>query len=325
MYDWSTGLLYKGGRYFDPTLGIWLALAPLIVLQSWRGRKGKRRRGFSWYLVLVLCLVGMSGALTACNSGGTSLPPTLTACTGTEITTPFGPPLGNNVVFVDPPSGGQHPTHPQAQTWSSNDKQTVEPVLTDVINNKFGGPTGFGGLNTVLTEFGVSANNPIRLFRKPIGSNPYAAASVGRPNVTIFDHWFSGGSSLQEALLGHEMAHYWDQSYGYALTTEMGGWINWGTTATDRGSHAPVEDIAEAVRVYFWNQYDEGREWTDDIEAGLALANDARYGGRGRDGLRLDPGQLQLPTDQRQPSATGTIQVQDRYDWLEMKFTGRWR
>jgi hypothetical protein len=31
IYDWSTGLIYKNGRYFDPTLGIWLTLAPFVV------------------------------------------------------------------------------------------------------------------------------------------------------------------------------------------------------------------------------------------------------------------------------------------------------
>jgi subtilisin family serine protease len=35
IYDWSTGLIYKDGRYFDPTLGIWLALAPLVIGGGW--------------------------------------------------------------------------------------------------------------------------------------------------------------------------------------------------------------------------------------------------------------------------------------------------
>jgi hypothetical protein len=41
IYDWSTGLIYKNGRYFDPTLGIWLALAPLVIGGGWfvRGRR----------------------------------------------------------------------------------------------------------------------------------------------------------------------------------------------------------------------------------------------------------------------------------------------
>jgi hypothetical protein len=67
VYDWSTGLIFKGGRYFDPTLGIWLALVPLVVIQSWRGRK-RRRRGFPWYVV-VLVIVGVGGVLTACGKG----------------------------------------------------------------------------------------------------------------------------------------------------------------------------------------------------------------------------------------------------------------
>jgi len=65
VYDQSTGLLYKGGRYFDPSLGIWLALLPLLVV-----RRKKRRRGFPWVVVLALCLGGMSGVLTACGPGG---------------------------------------------------------------------------------------------------------------------------------------------------------------------------------------------------------------------------------------------------------------
>jgi len=34
--------------------------------------------------------------------------------------------------------------------------------------------------------------------------------------------------------------------------------------------------------------------------------------------------QLQLPVGDRRPSRDGTIQVQDRYDWLQMKFGKPW-
>jgi YD repeat-containing protein len=63
----STWLIYKDGRYFDPLLGIWLALMPLVVVQSWRGRK-RKGRGWPW-VVVVLFLVGVSGTLTACVDG----------------------------------------------------------------------------------------------------------------------------------------------------------------------------------------------------------------------------------------------------------------
>lgn len=51
VYDWSTGLIYQNGRYFDPNLGIWLALAPLVVVQGWRKRKD-RRYGHLWVLAV---------------------------------------------------------------------------------------------------------------------------------------------------------------------------------------------------------------------------------------------------------------------------------
>ncbi len=65
VYDESTGLIYKGGRYFDPSLGIYLALGPLAVIGGWKRRK-KGQRGMLLYLLLTLTLVGMGGMLTAC-------------------------------------------------------------------------------------------------------------------------------------------------------------------------------------------------------------------------------------------------------------------
>jgi hypothetical protein len=44
IYDWSTGLIYKGGRYFDPNLGIWTSLAPYVVWQGWPLRAKRRKR-----------------------------------------------------------------------------------------------------------------------------------------------------------------------------------------------------------------------------------------------------------------------------------------
>ena len=61
VYDWSTGLIYRGGRYFDPMLGIWLALMPLMVVQGWRKRKDKRQ----WVLLVCVGLFAV-GSLAGC-------------------------------------------------------------------------------------------------------------------------------------------------------------------------------------------------------------------------------------------------------------------
>jgi YD repeat-containing protein len=87
VYDWSTGLIYKDGNYFDPMLGIWLALAPLMVVQSWRRRKRKGRR-FPWYVVVLLG-VCMSGLLTACQG----LPPEAVEATLCVEVTPTPHPM----------------------------------------------------------------------------------------------------------------------------------------------------------------------------------------------------------------------------------------
>ena len=86
----STGLLYRGGRYFDPTLGIWLALGPLVVIQGWRKRrKRKGRREMKWYVLVALLVVGVGGVLVACGPGSEPTP----WPTSTELPSPIPPSL----------------------------------------------------------------------------------------------------------------------------------------------------------------------------------------------------------------------------------------
>ncbi len=192
--------------------------------------------------------------------------------------------------------------------------------------DKFGGSDGFGNLDTALTEFRVSEKRPIVLVQQP-NSNPNKPAAVaflpscGNAFVRIYNSWFN--EPEKEMLLGHEMAHYWDIAQNDTLGQEMTKWVNWGDTAKDYGTRSDREDFAGAVEVYFWPQGDENREWTDDDWAGLALANDPAYGGRGKDGLRLAPNYQSFPlNDNNRLSATGTGRVYDRYDYLECKFSG---
>jgi hypothetical protein len=84
VYDWSTGLIYRDGRYFDPALGIWLALVPLMVVQGGRKRKSRRQ----WALLLGVALLAV-GTLVGCGGGETPTPtPTLCIPTGTPSPSP---------------------------------------------------------------------------------------------------------------------------------------------------------------------------------------------------------------------------------------------
>jgi YD repeat-containing protein len=92
VYDWSTGLIFKSGRYFDPSLGIWLACPALIVWSTWRprkrrkGRKGNKSKGQIFLLLVALLLVTIP--LTGCNEPG----PTPTICPTPDTTPPGLPP-----------------------------------------------------------------------------------------------------------------------------------------------------------------------------------------------------------------------------------------
>jgi hypothetical protein len=101
IYDWSTGLIYKNGRYFDPTLGIWLALAPLVIGGGWfvRGKRGRRKEDDKRYLLLLLLL----GTLVV---AGCNPPPEIDVCPtpGAPVPTPAGTPLGPPQVEVITPT-----------------------------------------------------------------------------------------------------------------------------------------------------------------------------------------------------------------------------
>ena len=78
IYDWSTGLVYKDGRYFDPTLGIWLTLAPFVVWQKYklgkrRGKSKRKRRDRKQLFLLFLFLLVVTLALAGCGGSGVGL------------------------------------------------------------------------------------------------------------------------------------------------------------------------------------------------------------------------------------------------------------
>jgi hypothetical protein len=68
-YDFSTGLIFKNGRYFDPNTGIWITLSGIVVWNGWQsaptnGRQRKRNR--KWLLLPLLFLIVL--VLAGCGS-----------------------------------------------------------------------------------------------------------------------------------------------------------------------------------------------------------------------------------------------------------------
>ncbi len=93
VYDWSTGLIFKRGRYFDPNTGIWLTMGgamiwhhqPIRLSRRQRRQNSKQQRIYLLLLLLLIVLI-----LTGCGDGdATSTPPDPTAtCTWTPTPTP---------------------------------------------------------------------------------------------------------------------------------------------------------------------------------------------------------------------------------------------
>ncbi len=113
VYDWSTGLIYRGGRYFDPNLGIWLALVPLMVMQGWRKRK-ERRKG-----VLLVCVgLFVVGSLAGCGKPPAGQPP-LTVCSTPTSIPGLGSGTGTPTSTPGPYTKGVYLTFDDGSGWSN--------------------------------------------------------------------------------------------------------------------------------------------------------------------------------------------------------------
>jgi YD repeat-containing protein len=115
IYDFSTGLIFKNGNYFDPNTGIWIVLGSIGVWNSWhldfsdRKRKDKRSKRKFFLLILLLFIFLLAGC-----AGGRDVPEQV-SCTpiAEEIPTPnlpsnvllfggLGPSLDVNTDGPDP-------------------------------------------------------------------------------------------------------------------------------------------------------------------------------------------------------------------------------
>ncbi|HUM67575.1 MAG TPA: PKD domain-containing protein [Chloroflexota bacterium] len=123
IYDWSTGLIFKRGRYFDPTNSLWITLSGVVVWQTWppdnrrRRRQKDKQRNRKWILLLLLLFMLL---LAGCGGGGETPTPTCTPTTtpglpGTGTPTPGQPdtstPPTVTVPPTQPPTVTPPPTH----------------------------------------------------------------------------------------------------------------------------------------------------------------------------------------------------------------------
>ncbi len=112
IYDWSTGLIFKGGRYWDPTTGIWITLGGAVVWQWWcpvplnrrqcRSKEKKRLLVFLLLLLVILALAGCDDPSTPCPPDE-SLPENPTPTPDSTYIT--GPYVRIKTVFATPPGG----------------------------------------------------------------------------------------------------------------------------------------------------------------------------------------------------------------------------
>ncbi len=204
IYDWSTGLVYKNGRYFDPNLGIWLTLAPYVVWQKYKlgkrgGKSRRKRRDRKQLFLLLLFLLVIALALAGCipnppdpTPGPTPTPTPCPTPDPTRTPTPTQPPgLPPNTPTPIPTITPRPPTE---TPWPSpTPSPTPRPDL-DLLSFpypfKLSNPFGDKEIQ-VVQPFGVNWGGADAAGRSPLGGGQANGASLHNGIDLI-----SGGDAL---------------------------------------------------------------------------------------------------------------------------------
>jgi hypothetical protein len=263
-------LIYRLGRYFDPTTGVWLMGTGLVLAQA--GAKGKRRGKRRLYFLLLLIIFVFCTAASC----GSQPPPSLCE----EI---VGEPVADGyMVFVN---NAKH-IDPSATEWPTDKMDTVKQVYDDAILNGYAGPKGFGSLDRWGSAFGISRAKPngtnaggaIRLIYKPekVAHAGWNQTPLGRiPSVDFGDARVPVADTYQAY---HELAHVWDGAQSSTLHESMSTAM--GVKETDAGRVTDIEhhgnfptsyaatggvseDFADSVAAYFLMKA-ENDDWADD-------------------------------------------------------------
>ncbi len=305
IYDFSTGLIFKNGNYFDPSNGIWITLSGVVIYQVWVPQRDKRRSNgrerkwlyiFLFLLLIVLFLAGCGDgerpALVPLGSTPTSACPPTATPSYREIEYPLDSQLKGYFIFVDG-DPYWHSNGQLTQAWTSDEMMKVALNLEDAVlgANGYVGEKGFLTTNEWANAFGISHNKPVRLVRQSGNVAQATWQNVGtgtRPYIALSPRL--GGLGGVDTLR-HEMAHLWDGHYGWQLSKGMNtavgrmayetDFINhgyfsnyYGETgiAFDMSSDPTKEDFAESVRGYLKNGDGNNPHWSDDYPEVLAPA-----------------------------------------------------
>ncbi len=226
VYDWSTGLIYQGGRYFDPNLGLWLALTPLMVVQAWRGP----RRGRRWAVGVSLALLALcaGSTLTACcGQAPQPLPPTVCTEIATSIPTATWTPAPTRTptpTYTPTPTSTPTPT-PLSIEWFEGDWRITHYIYVLESDPMFAG-------DDRVTVPGLSENETYRrnfiYGRDPTGPRGVVFQGTGRAEngkyITI-DWW----NTPQDAIDSGRIEEY---LFTYGEGGAYAGSVPWETVAT---------------------------------------------------------------------------------------------
>jgi len=154
VYDWSTGLIFKRGRYFDPNTGIWLSMAPALVWQRsqrlnrrQRRQYDKQRRIYILFLLLFVMLL-----LAGCKPEPDPTPPgptpTTTPCpTPTTAPTPLPTmPAPSSPTPIPTSTPTPSPTYTPTATPQTKPRTYEELILQN--------PFGLGVPYLITTVYG---------------------------------------------------------------------------------------------------------------------------------------------------------------------------
>ena len=209
-YDFSTGLIFKNGNYFDPNTGIWITLGGMFVWQSKQQiqrrnrRSSKRKRRIFFVLLFLLLVLTLAGC-------GPAPAPTETPCPPTPVNTPLPPTMSPTL----PPPVVTDPTQPSPPTITPYPTITPSPIPPTQT------PLPAPSIDNLIFS------NPFGIGKKFLGVNNYGNTTHGAQTN------LGGGQGIGHA--GIDLV-----TLDYALESKRNGYVS---SPNHRDLYAPTSGI----------------------------------------------------------------------------------